>query len=153
MDQTEVRGGDGDGDVDDLQISDTLKVNGIETVVCFTAGGRLRWSNRCLSVEKEVLGFSADDSKMKIKALIEGKAGICCGSGKGDLVRKSFSFEPLFEHQLPLWTQKLQQYIDSLGKNQNFDKFISIHVCIMYYIYILMFPVYGVFYIFAFIFL
>lgn len=131
MDQTEVPGGDIDIDIDDLQISDTLKVNGVETTVSFTAGGRLWWSNRCLAVEKEVLGFSADDSKMKIRSLIEGKAGICCGGGKGDLVRKSFCFEPLFEHQLPLWTQKLQQYIDSLGKNQNIDIFVLVHVCSM----------------------
>lgn len=120
MDQTEVRGYD-----DDLQLSDTLKVNGIGTTVCFTAGGRLRWSNHCLAVEKEVLGFAADDSKMKIRALIESKTEVCCGGGKGDFVRKSFSFEPLFEHQLPLWTQKLQQYIDSLGRPKTLFVFVN----------------------------
>lgn len=115
------------------QFSDRAKVNGISTTVSLTADGKLRWSNRCLAVEKEVLGFAVEGSKLRIKALIERGVGICCSGSKGTLLKKTFTFEPLSENQLRLWSQKLQQLIDSLGKRENFFFFFSFLLSLIVY--------------------
>lgn len=100
-------------------ISDLVKINGTATTLTLTAGGKLQWleggSNRCLTVEQEVLGFSTEGSRIKIRALVEKGGGICCIGGREIPVRKSFVFEPLSEASLQLWSQKLRDYIDSLG--------------------------------------
>ena len=101
-------------------VSDRVIINGSETLLTLTADGKLRMrerGQRCLTVEKEVLGFVTEGSKIRIRAVVEGGgAGICCVASKGALVRKDFVFQPLSNDSLNLWSQKLRQYIDSLGK-------------------------------------
>ena len=101
-------------------VSDRVIINGSETPLTLTADGKLRmWERgqRCLTVEKEVLGFVTEGSKIRIRAVVEGGgAGICCVASKGALVRKDFVFQPLSNDSLNLWSQKLRQYVDSLGK-------------------------------------
>nr|XP_023900602.1 sphingosine kinase 1 isoform X2 [Quercus suber] len=99
-------------------VSDRVIINGSEAPLTLTADGKLRMrerGQRCLTVEKEVLGFVAEGSKIRIRAVVEGGgAGICCVASKGALARKDFVFQPLSNDSLNLWSQKLRQYIDSL---------------------------------------
>lgn len=101
-------------------VSDRVIINGSETLLTLTADGKLRMrerGQRCLTVEKEALGFVTEGSKIRIRAVVEGGgAGICCVASKRALVRKDFVFQPLSNDSLNLWSQKLRQYIDSLGK-------------------------------------
>lgn len=97
-------------------LSDRVKINGVVTLMILTADGQLRWSDRSLVVEEEVLGFAVEGSKIKIRAIVDTGARICCGGSKGSLGRKSFTFEPLSDDLLRLWCEKLQNYLDSLGK-------------------------------------
>lgn len=99
-------------------IADRVIVNGVVTPLTLTGDGLLRWTEkgqRCLSVEKEVLGFSMDGNTVRVRAFVEGGNGICCVGSTGDLVRKDFIFEPLSHDSRTLWSQKLREYIDSLG--------------------------------------
>ncbi|KAF5475600.1 hypothetical protein F2P56_007392 [Juglans regia] len=100
-------------------LSDRVLVNGGVTPLTLTADGRLRWterSQRSLKVEKEVLGFSAEGPKIRIRAIVEGGGGIFCIGSARNLVRKDFVFQPLSEDSLVLWCQRLREYIDSLGR-------------------------------------
>lgn len=81
-----------------------------------TGGKKLSWPGRCLSVEKDVLGFTVEGSRIKINAVIERGPGICCAGSGGALLRKTFTFEPLSEDSIRLWNQRLQTVIDSLGR-------------------------------------
>ncbi|XP_009794880.1 sphingosine kinase 1 [Nicotiana tabacum] len=97
-------------------LSDRVQINGIVVPLTLTAGGQLRWPDRCLSIEKDVLGFVVEGSRIKIKAVIESGAGICCAGDGGAPLRKTFTFEPLSEDSLRLWNQRLQAVLDSLGR-------------------------------------
>lgn len=97
-------------------LSDQVRANGHITVATLSAGGQLRWADRRLDIEKQVLGFSVDGYKIKIRAIVEAVAGICCSSGKSTLNRKTFTLELLSNDSLRIWTQKLQEHLDSLGK-------------------------------------
>ncbi|TYH47813.1 hypothetical protein ES332_D10G025000v1 [Gossypium tomentosum] len=108
------------GQLDNLSpiLSDQVLVNGTAVPLTLTGDGKLRFlgqRQRCLTVEKEVLGFAVEEgSRIRIKAVVEEREGICCCGNRGDLVRESFVFEPLSEDSLALWSQKLRDYIDSL---------------------------------------
>ncbi|XP_060191521.1 sphingosine kinase 1-like isoform X1 [Lycium barbarum] len=97
-------------------LSDRVKINGIVVPLTLTPGGILRWPERCLSIEKDVLGFTLEGSMIKINAVIESRGGICCAGNGGTMMRKSFSFETLSEDSLRVWNQQLQTVIDSLGR-------------------------------------
>lgn len=101
---------------DECILSDQVRINGCTTAATLSAGGQLRWEDRRLNIEKEVLGFSVDGFKVKIRAVVEAGAGICCCRGKSSLIRKTFVLELLSNDSLRIWTQKLQEYLDSLGK-------------------------------------
>nr|GLL24061.1 sphingosine kinase 1 isoform X1 [Ipomoea trifida] len=106
-------------------LSDRVRINGIETPVTLTAAGQLRWSARSLWIEKEVLGFSVEGSRIKIRAAVISEAGICCCENKTALLRKTFTLEPLSEESLRLWSQKLQEFIDSLGRPKRLFIFLN----------------------------
>lgn len=96
-------------------LSDQVRINGRTTAAALSAAGQLRWDEHRLDVEKEVLGFSVDGLKVKIRAVVEAGAGICCCGGKSSLIRRTFVLELLSRDSLRIWTQKLQEYLDSLG--------------------------------------
>lgn len=98
-------------------LSDQVGTNGHTTAATLSPGGQLSWGDRRLDIEKQVLGFSVDGFKIKIRAVVEAEAGagICCCSGKSALIRKTFVLELLSSDSLRNWTQKLQEYLDSLG--------------------------------------
>ncbi|MCI17820.1 sphingosine kinase 1-like [Trifolium medium] len=63
--------------------SDRVTVNGTVTPLALLADGRLWWSEgiqRCLSVDKDVIGFVSTGSNIKIKTLVEARDG-CCTTG------------------------------------------------------------------------
>lgn len=99
-------------------LSDQVGTNGHTTAATLSPGGQLSWGDRRLDIEKQVLGFSVDGFKIKIRAVVEAEAGagICCCSGKSALIRKTFVLELLSSDSLRNWTQKLQEYLDSLGR-------------------------------------
>ncbi|KAB2007341.1 hypothetical protein ES319_D10G023400v1 [Gossypium barbadense] len=119
------------GQLDNLSpiLSDQVLVNGTAVPLTLTGDGKLRFlgqRQRCLTVEKEVLGFAVEEgSRIRIKAVVEEREGICCCGNRGDLVRESFVFEPLSEDSLALWSQKLRDYIDSLGRPKRLLIFLN----------------------------
>ncbi|KAH0685253.1 hypothetical protein KY290_016522 [Solanum tuberosum] len=110
-------------------LSDRVRVNGVETPVTFTAEeGILRWRENCLSIEKEVLGITVEGSKIKIRAIKENDGGgiICCGGNTGGTVRRrSYNLEMLSEDSLRIWSQKLHEFIDSLGRPKRLFVFVN----------------------------
>ncbi|XP_052478190.1 sphingosine kinase 1 isoform X2 [Gossypium raimondii] len=119
------------GQLDNLSpiLSDQVLVNGTAVPLTLTGDGKLRFlgkRQRCLTLEKEVLGFAVEEgSRIRIKAVVEEREGICCCGNRGDLVRESFVFEPLSEDSLALWSQKLRDYIDSLGRPKRLLIFLN----------------------------
>lgn len=111
-------------------VSELVKIKGVDTTLTLTCAGMLKWHDgqrlRCLTVEKEVLGFSTVGSQVFVKTVVE-TPGLCCvGGGDKGLTRKTFVFEPLSEGSLQLWSRKLGQYIDSLGN------FFTYGICLIY---------------------
>ncbi|PON70961.1 Diacylglycerol kinase, catalytic domain containing protein [Parasponia andersonii] len=108
--------------------SDRVAVNGAVTPLTLSSDGVIRWSERgqrCLTVEKEVLGFTTDGLKVKIRAVVETGDRICCSGSKVTLVRKSFVFEVLSQGSQRLFCQKLREYIDSLGRPKRLLVFVN----------------------------
>lgn len=122
MDQT------GGGDEPTPLLSDRVLVNGTVTAVNLTVDGVIRWTegggHRCLAVDKEVLGFSTEGSRIKIRAVV-GSGNICCVGSRGPPVRKTFVFEPPSEDLLRLWCEKLQEFIDSLDRPKRLFIFVN----------------------------
>lgn len=109
-------------------VSERVLVNGNETQLTLTGDGFLRWTDggqRCLIVEKEVLGFAADGPKIRIRTIVNVReCGIWCIEGSVALVRKDFVFQPLSEDSLRLWCENLRECIGSLGKFRAFFRFL-----------------------------
>ncbi|KAL1809050.1 hypothetical protein DCAR_0728578 [Daucus carota subsp. sativus] len=110
-------------------VSELVKIKGVDTTLTLTCAGMLKWHDgqrlRCLTVEKEVLGFSTVGSQVFVKTVVE-TPGLCCvGGGDKGLTRKTFVFEPLSEGSLQLWSRKLGQYIDSLGRPKKLLIFVN----------------------------
>ncbi|KAG8385621.1 hypothetical protein BUALT_Bualt03G0064100 [Buddleja alternifolia] len=106
-------------------LSDQVRFNAAVTTATLSAGGELRWSNRRLDVEKEVLGFSVDGLKIKIRAIVETASGMCSLAGEPALTRKTFTLELLSDNSLRIWTQKIQEYLDSLGRPKRLFIFVN----------------------------
>lgn len=110
---------DQSGDAEPVLNHSVLLPDGTVTPMILSADGWIRWSEkgqRSLSIEKEVLGFSMDGPKIRIKALLEDRGGYWCFGSNGALTRKEFVFQPLSEESRALWCLKLRECIDLLGK-------------------------------------
>ncbi|XP_043698033.1 sphingosine kinase 1-like [Telopea speciosissima] len=104
-----------------VTLFEQVRVNGKLTPVSLSSDGKLRWTEhrkRCLNLDKEVLGFTQEGSKITIRAFVENWFELHCvvcdearGGGRRDIV-----LEPLTEESQRLWCQKLQEYIDSLDR-------------------------------------
>ncbi|OWM91304.1 hypothetical protein CDL15_Pgr000248 [Punica granatum] len=113
-------------------ISDWVRFNDAVTPLTLTADGRVVWAeggHRALRVEKEVLGFAAEGSRIRIKAAVDLDGAVCCpgpsrGGGEG-LVRRELVFEPLSGESLSLWCKKLQDYMDNLGRPKRLFIFMN----------------------------
>ncbi|KAB1221898.1 Sphingosine kinase 1 [Morella rubra] len=110
-------------------VSERVLVNGNETQLTLTGDGFLRWKDggqRCLIVEKEVLGFAADGPKIRIRTIVNVReCGIWCIEGSVALVRKDFVFQPLSEDSLRLWCENLRECIGSLGRPKRLFVFVN----------------------------
>ncbi|XP_047938715.1 sphingosine kinase 1-like isoform X2 [Salvia hispanica] len=110
---------------DECILSDQVRTNGGTTTATFSAAGQLRWDDHRLDIEKQVLGFSVDGLKIKFRAVAEAEAGICCCTSKSALIRKTFTLELLSSDSLRIWTEKLQDYLDSLGRPRRLFIFVN----------------------------
>ncbi|RDX65566.1 Sphingosine kinase 1, partial [Mucuna pruriens] len=109
-------------------MSDRVTVNGIVTPLALLANGRLWWSEgiqRCLSVEKDVLGFVTSGPYIKIKSLVEIRDGCCVTGAPARLVRNDVVFMPSSEESHRLWCQKLREFMDSLGRPKRLFVFVN----------------------------
>ncbi|XP_057962551.1 sphingosine kinase 1-like [Malania oleifera] len=114
---------------DQPAISDRVLIGGTLTLVTLSSDGRLQWSEdgkqRCLIVEREVLGFATEGSRISIRAVVDSGKGIYCWGSRGTLMRKRFVFEPLSEESKQLWCQKLQRHIVSLERPKRLFIFVN----------------------------
>lgn len=109
-------------------ISDRVLVYGKVVPLTLTRDGKLRWNHddrRCLNVEKEALGFTFEGSRIRVNVVVEKRDRILCFANMGGIGRQSFVFEPLSEESLTLWSQKLRDYIDSLGRPKRLLIFVN----------------------------
>ncbi|XP_057764637.1 sphingosine kinase 1 isoform X1 [Salvia miltiorrhiza] len=106
-------------------LSDHVRTNGLTTTATLSASGQLRWEDRRLDIEKQVLGFSVEGLKIKIRTVVEAEAGICCCTSKSALIRKTFILELSSTDSLRIWTEKLQEYLDSLGRPKRLFIFVN----------------------------
>ncbi|XP_024983739.1 sphingosine kinase 2-like isoform X1 [Cynara cardunculus var. scolymus] len=112
-------------------LCDEVLVNGGKTGLTLSTDGILRWYDhgnvlQCLSVEKEVLGVSMVGQQIEIRSFVEiDSGGFCFGCSRRSLVRKSFNFEPLSEDSLRNLCEKIQGYIDSLGRPKKLFIFVN----------------------------
>ncbi|KAL9669799.1 hypothetical protein QQ045_007348 [Rhodiola kirilowii] len=112
-------------------VSDHVIVNGVEVKATLFADGRLWFSgigNRSLIIEKEVLGIVVEGSKIRVKAIVDSGDGVCCSGVKATergLVRKDFVFEPLTDESREVWTTRLREYVESLGRPNKLFVFLN----------------------------
>ncbi|XP_041994914.1 sphingosine kinase 1-like [Salvia splendens] len=106
-------------------LSDQVRTNGRTTTATLSTAGQLQWDYHRLDIEKQVLGFSVDGLKIKFRAVVEAEAGICCCTSKSALIRKTFTLELLSNDSLRIWTEKLQDYLDSLGRPKRLFVFVN----------------------------
>ena len=134
-----------------LLLSDRFLINGTPASVNFFGDGKIRWSDgdtdRCLAVEKDVIGFASEGSRIRIRAIVENGGGFLCVGRRGNLLRKDFVFEIASADSHRLWSQKLREYIDSLGEfffsleNFEFCYIISLRILLFMYLFIIFFRI------------
>ncbi|CAI0407245.1 unnamed protein product [Linum tenue] len=112
--------------------SDRVKINGaVTTQLTLTSEGKLRWNDgedqRCLVLEKQVLGFVVEGTKVVVKTVVHSEGGCCgcIGSREAGLVRKDFVFEPVHGDSLNFWCQHLRDHLDSFGRPKRLLVFVN----------------------------
>lgn len=103
-----------------LAISEQIRVDGTLTEASLSTDGKIRWKTesgeRRLAIESEVLGFSAEGPRIRVRALVQ-REGWCCGDGGGgNRERRDLVLEPMTEESKIAWCGKLREFIDSLGE-------------------------------------
>ncbi|RWR93600.1 Diacylglycerol kinase [Cinnamomum micranthum f. kanehirae] len=103
-----------------LAVSEQIRVDGTLTEASLSTDGKIRWKTesgeRRLAIESEVLGFSAEGSRIRVRALVQ-REGWCCGDGGGgNRARKDLVLEPMTEESKIAWCGKLREFIDSLDR-------------------------------------
>ncbi|KAJ0016724.1 hypothetical protein Pint_10229 [Pistacia integerrima] len=90
--------------------------------IVLTADGKFLWTG---FQQKEILRFTVDSNKIKIRAILEKEDGIYCGGRSGGLVRKDFVF--CFFHKILedycaktsvnilIWPKRLFIFMNSFG--------------------------------------
>ncbi|KAL8130409.1 hypothetical protein V2J09_019564 [Rumex salicifolius] len=103
----------------DAILSDHVLVDGTPASLTFYADGNLRWSEngraRCLVLEKEVLGVSAQGSTIVLKCAVESSSRFLCFDNSATLVRKMIVVEPSSEDSMGDLYQKLREYLRNLS--------------------------------------
>ncbi|XP_028788685.1 sphingosine kinase 1-like isoform X1 [Neltuma alba] len=107
--------------------SDRVVVNGTVTPVSLFSDGTL-WcldgGQRCLHLEKDVLGFVTDGPDIKIRCLVDGQSG-CSPRNRRKLVRKDVVFQSLSQESQRLWCQNLREFLDSFGRPKRLFIFLN----------------------------
>ncbi|CAO2823778.1 unnamed protein product [Amaranthus hypochondriacus] len=102
-----------------ILISETVFLNGTQLLLTLNSDGTLRWvdvgNQKCLSLEKEVLGVSIEGSRIILKCVIKGGNGGILFCFHQESVRRNLVIEAS-EESLHVWFQKLRDFIDSFGR-------------------------------------
>ena len=106
-------------EVPSILISETVFLNGTQLLLTLNSDGTLRWvdvgNQKCLSLEKEVLGVSVEGSRIILKCVIKGGNGGILFCFHEESIRRNLVIEVSSEESLHVWFQKLTDFIDSLG--------------------------------------
>nr|GEW59425.1 sphingosine kinase 2-like isoform X1 [Tanacetum cinerariifolium] len=110
-------------------VSDEVLVNGIRTTLKLSIDGILYWVDQngkqsSLCVEKQILGLTTVGLLITVKAVVSKGGGVFC-FGTGSLVRTRFLFEALSADSLRNLSDKIQGYIDSLGRPKKLYVFVN----------------------------
>lgn len=99
-------------------MSDQVIIDGKLTALSLHSDGNLRWvdsgKDRCLNLEKEVIGVSLEDSRVVVKCAVESGGGVVCC--KSMVKRTKFQFQPCSQDFRDIWFQKIREYLHSLDR-------------------------------------
>lgn len=109
------------------RLSERIAINGAAAAAesALEVDGTLRWRSgggeQCLRLESEVLGLDVQGTRITVRALAEApRSGSICAfwgeSGERRRARRDYSLEMPTEEAALLWSSRLKNYIDSLGK-------------------------------------
>lgn len=110
-----------------LTLTESVRVNGSPAVASLGADGTLRWRSeggageRCVTLEKEVLGLEAEGRTITVKAFgaAEAKVVSCCGGGGSGGVgraRRDYVLEMPSDESAARWSARLSDRINLLGR-------------------------------------
>lgn len=103
------------------EMMDRIGVNGVPSEVTLTVEGRISWKDsagieKCLVIEKEVLGFKDEGGggmwRIRVCALVIGEK-----EREKKRIRKDFVLKFEGEDVMRVWLRKLRDHLDSLGIN------------------------------------
>ncbi|KAL0916989.1 hypothetical protein M5K25_014545 [Dendrobium thyrsiflorum] len=108
------------------EMKERIRVNGFLSEASLSTGGELRWrqnddsggGERSLIVESDVLGFSVEGREISVRAFVKEVKGFSCGGSSefGKRLRKDFVLEMPTEVAAEMWTIRLRDCINSLGR-------------------------------------
>ncbi|OAY69958.1 Sphingosine kinase 2 [Ananas comosus] len=110
-----------------LTLTESVRVNGSPAVASLGADGTLRWRSeggageRCVTLEKEVLGLEAEGRTITVKAFgaAEAKVVSCCGGGGSGGVgraRRDYVLEMPSDESAARWSARLSDRINLLDR-------------------------------------
>lgn len=107
-------------EVPSILISETVFLNGTQLLLTLNSDGTLRWvdvgNQKCLSLEKEVLGISLEGSRIILKCVVKtNNGGILFCFPSEESARRKLVIEVSSNESLHVWFQKLREFLDSLG--------------------------------------
>ncbi|XP_057537188.1 sphingosine kinase 1-like [Amaranthus tricolor] len=102
-------------------LSETVTLNGTQLPLTFNSNGTLQWidlgNQKCLSLEKEVLGISLEGSRIILKCVVKtNNGGILFCFPSEESARRKLVIEVSSNESLHVWFQKLREFLDSLGR-------------------------------------
>ncbi|KAM0952421.1 putative sphingosine kinase [Dioscorea sansibarensis] len=102
-------------------LTERIQVDGAPAEAVLDHGaGELRWrsgdDDRRLFVESEMLGIEMKGMMITIRAFVDAPERCCFGSSSGRRVRRDFLLEMPSETSAMMWTERLKDCIDSLGR-------------------------------------
>ncbi|KAH7662344.1 Sphinganine kinase protein [Dioscorea alata] len=102
-------------------LTERIQVDGDPVEAVLDHGtGELRWrsgdDDRRLFVESEMLGIKMKGMIITIRAFVDAPERCCFGSSSGKRVRRDFQLEMPSETSAMMWTERLKDCIDSLGR-------------------------------------
>uniref|UniRef100_A0A7C9DHD6 NAD(+) kinase n=1 Tax=Opuntia streptacantha TaxID=393608 RepID=A0A7C9DHD6_OPUST len=117
-------------------MSEQVVIDGNLTALSLHSDGNLRWvddgKDRCLNLEKEVIGVSLEDSRIVVKCAVESGGGVVCC--KSRVKRTTFNFQPCSQDFREIWLQKIREYLDSLGMLRRLSHGLCCFLVLLYWV-------------------